>query len=247
MKGLITAAGKGVRSGLDGKLRKEMLPIYDIREGRLVLRPMLDTIISRFYSYGISEIAVVLDPADWQTPEYVKREFPDVSILYQQERRGFGDAVLAGKDYIGNERFVLNAGDGILLDEKTEMDCINSTFNGNILTVRKVKNPEHYGTALIERDGPHLYVKGLVEKSPNPLSDYALCAFYILDHRVFNFLESDHSDNVELTPAINSTISAGVKTLAKVVKHDDWVSVGRVDDYVRVLSETLGRSRGNIS
>ena len=36
MKAVVTAAGLGTRSGLDGKFRKEMLPLYDMREGKLV-------------------------------------------------------------------------------------------------------------------------------------------------------------------------------------------------------------------
>ncbi len=247
MQGLITAAGKGTRSGLDGKLRKEMLPVYDIREGRLVLRPMIDVIIARFKAYGITEIGVVLDPADEITLSYVKREYPDIEIIFQEVKRGFGHAVLCAKDFIGENRFVLNAGDGLLLDEKTAADSVRSAFTGNILTIRRVKNPENYGTVSIERQGAMLKITDLVEKSPNPLSDYAICAFYVLTPEIFGYLERDQSDNVELTPAIRGTIKNGMETMGKVVKHDDWISVGRVDDYVRVLSETLGRSRGNVS
>ena len=155
--------------------------------------------------------------------------------------------MLCGRDFIGNQRFVLNAGDGLLLDDKTASDCIKSQFKGNILTIRRVKNPERYGTVSIEREGSILKITDLVEKSPNPLSDYAICAFYVLTPDVFPYLEEDKSDNVELTPALRGSLRNGTDTIGKVVKHDDWVSVGRVDDYVRVLSETLGRSRGNIS
>ena len=247
MKALITAAGRGVRSGLDGKLRKEMLPVYDMRDGRLVLRPMLDVIVTRFHSMGIDDIAVVLEPSDDQTHSYISREFPEVMVLHQEKQKGFGDAVLAGMEFIDDERFALNAGDGILLDEKTQSDCIRQKTTGNILTVRRVKNPENYGTARIDREGSQLVVREVVEKSANPPSDYALCAFYILEPNIFTHLAGDVSENVELTPAINSMIREGTPTFAKVVKHDDWVSVGRVDDYVRVLSETLGRSRGNVN
>ncbi len=247
MRGLITAAGMGTRSGLDGKLRKEMLPVYDIREGRLVLRPMIDVIIARFRAYKIAETGVVLDPGDEITLSYVKREYPETEIIYQREKRGFGHAVLCARDFIDGDRFVLNAGDGLLLDEKTASDAVKSPFRGNILTIRRVKNPENYGTVSIERQGAMLKITDLVEKSPNPLSDYAICAFYILNPDIFEYLEKDRSDNIELTPAIRQSLMNGMETIGKVVKHDDWVSVGRVDDYVRVLSETLGRSRGNVS
>jgi len=59
VKGIITAAGKGMRSGLDGKFRKEMLPMYDIRNGKLILRPIIDLIIYRMMENNINDIAVV--------------------------------------------------------------------------------------------------------------------------------------------------------------------------------------------
>ncbi|MCL5989079.1 MAG: dTDP-glucose pyrophosphorylase, partial [Candidatus Thermoplasmatota archaeon] len=76
MKAVITAAGSGIRSGLDGKFRKEMLPIYDMRERRIVLRPILDCIITRIARLGINEIAVITDPQDDSTNNYLKRNFP---------------------------------------------------------------------------------------------------------------------------------------------------------------------------
>ncbi|MDA8143605.1 MAG: sugar phosphate nucleotidyltransferase, partial [Thermoplasmatales archaeon] len=112
MKAVITAAGLGTRSGLDGKIRKEMLPVYDIRNGRIVLRPIIDVIISNLLIAGLDEIAVVLDPQDLFTKNYIETNFPEAQILFQIEKRGYGHAVLTAKEFVGKGSFILNAGDG---------------------------------------------------------------------------------------------------------------------------------------
>ena len=53
MDALITAAGKGTRANLPENMRKEMLPVYSIRNDKIVLRPMLDCII-----YNLSRVNI---------------------------------------------------------------------------------------------------------------------------------------------------------------------------------------------
>lgn len=243
MKGVITAAGLGTRSGLDGKMRKEMLPVYDIRDGKLVLRPIIDVIITNMLSSGISEIAVILDAADRWTREYLETEFPAVEILYQKEKRGFGHAVLMAKDFVGKESFVLNAGDGIVLNEKTVPELLKWDGTGIFLTLMHVDDPRRYGTAEILEQNGEIEVIGVVEKAPNPPSNLALCALYRLPSEVFAYLSGVRGTNIELTPAINSLIKDGVPTKAIVIDRKEWISVGRAESYVNVLDSTLARCK----
>ena len=64
MKAVVTAAGLGTRSGLDGKFRKEMLPLYDMREGKLVLRPVIDIVLTRIREAGADEVYIKADRVD---------------------------------------------------------------------------------------------------------------------------------------------------------------------------------------
>lgn len=243
MKGVITAAGLGTRSGLDGKLRKEMLPVYDVRDGKLVLRPIIDVIITNMLSSGISDIAVVIDIADRWTREYLETEFPKVKILYQKEKLGFGHAVLMSKDFVGKDDFILNAGDGVVLNGKTLKELLKGKENGVFLTLMQVNEPEKYGTAEIISRGGEIEVNGVVEKSPNPPSNFALCALYRLPAEIFTYLSRESGKNIELTPAINSLIQNGIPTRAVVIDKKEWISVGRAESYVEVLSSTLGKCR----
>lgn len=247
MKGVVTAAGLGTRSGLDGKFRKEMLPVYDVRGGRIVLRPIIDVILTGMAEIGVDRVAVVLSPADHWTREYIESEFPEVEILFQEERLGFGHAVLVARDFVGEDDFLLNAGDGLLLHREAVRRMAGSPRGTISLALMKVDNPERYGTAEIEGSGTSISVKHVVEKSPEPPSDLALCAVYRLPSGIFKHLSRATGKNVELTPAIDGLLAEGVPAGATVVERRDWVSVGRAESYVDVLGATLEECRKRVT
>lgn len=248
MKALITAAGLGTRSGLSGKFRKEMLPIYDVRFGKIVLRPMVDCIITRLQDAGIEEFVAVLDPNDRFTRDYITDEFSNVAIVYQGKKQGFGDAVRTARDEIGNSPFILNAGDGLVLPKEHVRKVVREFRENpeqNILSLMKVDNPRRYGTAEVTAKDGMYDVHSVVEKSENPPSNLALCAFYALNGNVMDYLDEEGT-NIELTPAINSSIKNGTRTTGIEIKKEDWVSVGIATEYVRVLQRTLEYSRSEI-
>lgn len=246
MKGVITAAGLGTRSGLDGKMRKEMLPIYDSRDNRLVLRPIIDVIMSRFQRNGINQVAVVLDPSDRFTREYIEGEFPSAEILFQEERKGYGHAVLMAREFVGSEDFILNAGDGIVLNEKVISEMASRRESCVHLAMMQVPNPENYGCPEIRLENGKPIITGVVEKPPNPPSRYALCALYRLPAEIFDSIGTEGGNN-ELTPAIDRVIRNGKKTLGEIIERKDWVSVGRAESYIDVLRATLEKAREGIT
>ncbi len=244
MKVLITAAGLGRRTGLNGHVRKEMLPIYECREGRLVLRPIIEVIINRYKSYGLREFVVVLGRNDRRSEYYVREFCPDVEIVFQESPRGFGDAVLKAADLIDG-KFILNSGDGMLFNRKDTdrfMDTVKSGKFSQVLGLMRVDNPSRYGVASVSESGGSLEVKGVVEKPSKPEGNLALVAVYQLDSSVFGELESFTGDNIELTPAINNLIRNGHRTAAVEFERKNWLSVNRVEDYLRVLRNTYDLS-----
>lgn len=64
-----------------------MLPIYHMDSGKIVLRPIVESIYLRMKGIGIKSIGIVLDPSDSRTIDYVRSYLPDAEILYQPERR----------------------------------------------------------------------------------------------------------------------------------------------------------------
>jgi glucose-1-phosphate thymidylyltransferase len=237
MKGLITAAGKGTRSGLDGKFRKEMLPMYDIRGGKLVLRPIIDLIINRMKENHIHEIGVVLSPEDSITKAYLSREFPEIQLIFQDEPLGYGNAVGLARDFIDGDMFILNAGDGVILNKELYSRMVTEGQNGNvnILTGFKTDSPRSYGNIEFSREGE---IIGVVEKPDSPRSDVALCASYVFEPGLFEEFDLEKNSG-ELTPSINNLITHRRKFKFYLVPRDEWISVGVAEKYARTIQTSL--------
>lgn len=241
MQGLITAAGLGIRANTGRWFRKVMLPVYDIRDGKLAIRPIIDCIIERMESVGIRDITAVLDPQDLVTIQYIKLNRSEVSIEYQRERRGFGDAVRAGSKNI-NGRFLLNAGDGMLTDSSTLKGLVESHYK-TTLALMRVKDPKRYGIAEYERIGKDVYkITGLEEKPQKPKSDLALAAVYVLDDGVTGYIDKE-GENIELTAAIRAYMLAGNEVDGMLLRSGQWLSVGSAESYADVLRATLAWTR----
>ncbi len=237
MEGLITAAGLGIRAKTGRSFRKVMLPVYDVREGEVVIRPMIDCIIDRMKNVGIGDITVVLDPADRVTYDYLRSERPEALIEYQKKDcMGFGGAVLAGSKNI-NGRFLLNAGDGIILDARILESLKDSNFSSTLALMR-VDNPTEYGIAeCTPRGGGFYSVNNLEEKPREPKSNLALAAVYALDDGVISHIGKKGA-NVELTDAIRGYILEGNDVAGMLLPKGEWQSVGKASSYLDVLKRT---------
>ncbi len=247
MKAIITAAGLGKRSGLNGLVRKELLNVYDYREKSLVLRPIMDVLINKFNKIGIDRIAVVLDPSDSLSQDYLKSVYPSVKIFFQREKNGFGDAVLSARKFVEDEGFLLAAGDGMILDMERFGALLKEAERRREwkLFVMKVEDPSRYGVVSFKNGDSLNAVVGVVEKPNVPPSSYALCALYYLPPQIFNFI-SYKDGKAELTDAIDDAIKGGLKFGTIDVPSASWVSVGRAEDYRTVLEATYQHSKKSL-
>jgi glucose-1-phosphate thymidylyltransferase len=231
MKAVVTAAGLGTRSGLDGKFRKEMLPLYDMREGKLVLRPVIDIVLTRIREAGADEVAVVLQPRDSMTTDYVKKEFPEVQIIRQEKPKGFGNAIYCARDFLDGDSLI-HAGDAFMLDHNRYLSMKNETSSK--LYLFHVENPSRYGNARVDKiSGQILEVK---EKPQNPMSNMALCAVYRFKFPLSPFVQED---DVEFTMSMQRALEAGEIIYHDELQPDLWVSVGNAETYVEKVERTF--------
>ncbi|WP_337861001.1 sugar phosphate nucleotidyltransferase [Ferroplasma sp.] len=230
MDALITAAGKGTRANLPEGMRKEMLPIYTIRNNKIVLRPIIECIVYNLSLSGVDKFFIILDINDKHTEDYLSTLNMRTEFIYQKKPEGYGKAVLLAKDYIKND-FILNAGDGIILDINKIGNMINlhRSTKKTILSVMSVPNPELYGVATI-KNGKVIKV---IEKPEYPESKYALAAFYIFNKEILDLIAG-----AELTPAINKHIINGNKVLPFKIRRSDWVSIGNSGTYYKIMERT---------
>ena len=245
MKGVITAAGLGTRSGLNGRLRKELLPIYLKLGGDIVLRPIMDAVYSRMVDHGVSDIAIILNPGDEITHSYIRANLPDATILHQERQRGFGDAVLQAREFIDGDDFLLNAGDGIILNDtaySTGLE-IHKKTGSSVLFLMRVEDPKRYGVAEVMQQDGYMVVKSVEEKPSKPKSNLAICATYIFNSEILGRIDHSIQANIELTPAIDALTSAGRTVFAVEVQRDEWISVGHAVDYSASLARTLDMAK----
>ncbi|MDF7825690.1 sugar phosphate nucleotidyltransferase [Pontiellaceae bacterium B12227] len=239
-KAVIPAAGFGDQLFPSTKtLKKEMFPIID-RDGRA--KPVIMVIVEQVLNAGIDEVGIIIQEADRQLFEdFFHQRLPiehlqklpqedqrymqhimdvgnKVSLIIQDAQEGFGHAVHAAKDWVGNEAFILMLGDH-LFSSDTDKPCIQQLIEVYEKTGRSVvglretpaEKIKQFGcaTGIWESDRDQLSITEFVEK---PSAEYArkhlptqgvkedhfLTIFgqYILTPQIFQLLEDNISRNV---------------------------------------------------
>ena len=286
MRGVITIAGEGTRMlPWTRGLRKEFLPLYDLTEtGEHVLKPVAHVVLESMVAAGIDDVTLVVGAKDLAfvqnyftiDRELVQRHARHGERLAETERfydtlrglrlrfavqpapRGFGDAVAHAEEYVGDGRFVLHAGDAVLLEP--ERGRLIRTMSGllereeldAVLLVRKVADPRRYGVVEGRPDGreggvPRLAVTGMEEKPAKPRSHWAATAVYAFSHRIFDELRTldgtGPTHEIELTDAIRPLIPEGrVAALILPPSAGEWRSVGSPEGFQRALERTRKRA-----
>lgn len=200
-KAVITAAGRGTRQyPASTTVQKEMFPLVDV-DG--LTKPTVQIIAEEALEAGIEELCIVTAPGDeelyrrhfrglseellpafagkdWalRESEQLARIERALSFVTQRTPEGYGHAVYAAKDWVGDEPFLLLLGDHVYISsDPAGRRCghqVVLAFEGSGQSVSAVKRtPERmlhlFGTVKgepLDQDG--LYrVRAMVEK-PSP-------------------------------------------------------------------------------
>jgi len=121
-KALIPVAGRGTRLyPLTRVLPKAMLPLPFGRRG---LVPVVHRICAEAAAAGVRRVLIIVSPAQRaMIGRYLARasaegpgELPaEIEMAVQAAPRGFGDAVMCGAEFIGDEPFLLMLGDHVYM------------------------------------------------------------------------------------------------------------------------------------
>lgn len=272
MKAVITAGGLGTRLLPTTKeIPKELLPLYSRGEnGEILVKPVLQLIFEIMYKEGVREFCIVTGRGkravedhftpDWDFVEYLEKigkgsqakelgrffaMIEDSTIFWvkQPQPRGFGHAVYMAKAFVGDENFLLAAGDTVVYPE----DFLRRLLQGGsdaALLLAEVEDPRAYGVAVLNGDR----VVKVVEKPREPPSRMAILPFYVLPAEIMNVLEKAEAGiggEVQLTDAIQKLIERG-RDVRAIVLDDryEFADVGTPESYIKALEMTFSRSRG---
>ena len=181
MKGVIVAAGYGTRFlPVTKTVPKEMLPLIDT--------PSIEFIAREFIASGITEILVISSRRKRALEDYFDREVelesvferegataklekikpPEVSVTFvrQTEMRGTGHALLAARDFAGDDPVVVAYPDDLHFGEPPLaaqlIERWRETGASVLATLHDPPQLERYGVLALAADG--LHVTDIVEK-----------------------------------------------------------------------------------
>ena len=182
MKGIILAGGSGTRLyPITKTISKQLMPIYD--------KPMIYYPLSVLMLAGIQEVLIISTPEDLPKFEQLLGSGSDIGMKFtykaQPSPDGIAQALILGKDFIGNENVCLILGDNIYYGhELPELlyRAIDNTSNNNATVFGyHVKDPERYGVIEFDDNG---FAISLQEKPVKPKSSFAITGLYFYPNDV---------------------------------------------------------------
>ena len=277
-KVVITAAGKGTRLlPFTKEMPKEMMPIFSsVFTKKKVVLPLLQYIYEQLYSMGFRDYCFVVGREkrsieDHFTPHetylrelagdykkiitkfYQKLENSHVVWVNQNRPLGFGDAVRRAERYVGNEDFIVHAGDVTILSKsKHPISRLIETAKRNpdakaILLCKKIKDFKRYGVPTIEKVTNNLFtVREVVEKPDKPKSDFGILPLYYFKADIFSSIKKikpGKGKEFQLTDAIQNLIKEKQKVLAITLnKNEEEIDVGTVESYKKSQEITFRKA-----
>ena len=266
-KVVITAAGKGTRMlPFTKEIPKEMMPIFTkICGNQRTVIPILQYIFEQFYSMKIRDYCFVVGRDKRSIKDHFARQQSHLNELSGNHKKtlsnfykklenchliwvnqnkplGFGDAVKRAEKFVGDEDFILHAGDvSIISRYKHPILRLIDTAKKNpdvsaILVCKKVKDAKRYGILQIKnRTSTVYFVEGVEEKPVRPKSNLGILALYYFKPEIFHSLKKTKrgkNNELQLTDGIQQMINDGKKVLAIPLTNDDIeIDVGTVESY----------------
>lgn len=237
-KAVIPAAGFGTRMlPITSIVPKELLPVCG--------RPVIQYVVQEAVAAGIKEVILVLSEGKEAVADYFRPDknltdhllkngkhaelqqleriwdLVKITVVYQNEQLGLGDAVLCAKEAVGNNAFAVMLGDSII----TTDDCCSYTkllvesfekYDRSVVGVEQVDAclTSRYGIFEgSEFEDGVLAGKRVIEKpqAGQTNSRMAFCARYVFKPTIFEYLEQTKAgvnNEIQLTDAMQGMLAA---------------------------------------
>lgn len=285
LKAVIPAAGLGTRMlPITKEMPKEMLPLFSADSGQVCLKPLLQIVFEQLFDSGFTEFCFVVGRGkrsieDHFTPDYSYIDYlrknnkqPVADVLEnfynriersyivwinQPNPKGFGHAVMVSETFVGNNDFLVHAGDTQIISSGNKeqigrLTDVHSKYGADatILT-RRLENPAGHGIIIPEEIDHRVYlVKDAVEKPRNPPTNFGIMPLYVFNHDLFRSLKSTtagYGGEIQLTDGIRGLISSGKKVISVEMDPADLrLDVGSPDYYFEALNISYNRAMSSI-
>ncbi|WP_368267099.1 glucose-1-phosphate thymidylyltransferase RfbA [Corynebacterium ulcerans] len=249
MKGIILAGGSGTRlHPITLGISKQLMPIYD--------KPMVYYPLTTLIQAGISEILVITTPEDQQAFQRLlgTGEQWGISLSYavQPSPDGLAQALVIGRDFIGNDDVALVLGDNIF--DGSDLDAsLQHCYTPGKATVfaYEVSDPQRYGVVNFDDRG---MATAIEEKPAHPTSNFAIVGLYFYPHDAVKIAENlipSERGELEITALNSAYLEHDRLRVHKLERGSVWLDTGTIDSmseassYVEVLQKRTGSIIGS--
>ena len=249
MKGIVLAAGKGTRLyPMTKPVCKPLLPVYD--------KPLIYYPIAILMQAGISDIMVIVPPDETDTFRALlgDGEQYGLKITYAEQpvARGIADALLIGREFVGEDRVCLVLGDNIFYPPNLGDTLKQAAANEKGATVFGywVEDPHPFGVVEFDKDGKAISIE---EKPRHPKSNYVIPGLYFYDNQVMEIagnLKPSARGELEITDVNLEYLHRGQLQVVPLEKDFTWLDAGTADSLldagrtIKEIQDETGRYVG---
>lgn len=180
---------------------------------------------------------------------YKKFDNSEIGWVSQSTPMGFGDALLSAKKFVGEDSFLLHAGDAFLPDYKFLKDFLVTSKAKDVtstILVQKRKIIKGYGLASIKKEKKENIVFHVEEKPKNPQSNWVILPIYYFQPTIFDALKQTskgYNGELQVTDAIETLIKSKKKIVAFNYGQKKWFDIGIPPNYFHALELSYKKSR----
>lgn len=249
MKGIVLAAGKGTRLyPMTKPVCKPLLPVYD--------KPLIYYPIAILMQAGISDIMVIVPPDETDTFRALlgDGEQYGLKITYAEQpvARGIADALLIGREFVGEDRVCLVLGDNIFYAPNLGDTLKQAAANEKGATVFGywVEDPHPFGVVEFDKDGKAISIE---EKPRHPKSNYVIPGLYFYNNQVMEIagnLKPSARGELEITDVNLEYLHRGQLQVVPLEKDFTWLDAGTADSLldagrtIKEIQDETGRYVG---
>ena len=228
---------------LCGGVGKRMLPLMEDKFlFKFLGKTLLEYHIDMAKKYG--DIIIV---ANDENVDRIEKIAKDAKIVVQKKARGMADALLAAKELINGDEFILVSPNDVFDESAYEnlMEAYRSEDAASFITGYVVN--DYFPGGYIIRDGK--YMKGIVEKPKSPPSNIVNIVLHLHKNtrKLFEYIESTESSSDDVyEKALDRMIKDSEKVF--VVDYDGyWQAIKYPWHVLRVLDHFMEKIERKIS